>query len=95
MAKYDIGDLVRATGTFRDLDEVLVDPDTVTFKSKAPSGAVVSRTYPTDVTKESVGVYHSDWSLNETGTWYLRIESTGAAQAAEEITISVARSVFA
>ena len=91
---YDKGDLLRATGTFRDLNDALVDPTTVTFKAKKPDGTVTTRTYPTNVTKESVGVYYTDWDIDTSGTWSLRVESTGTAQAAEEVRISVASSQF-
>ena len=45
---YDLGDLVRLTGTFKNTTGALIDPGTVSFKVRAPGGAVTTYVYPTD-----------------------------------------------
>jgi uncharacterized protein YfaS (alpha-2-macroglobulin family) len=91
---YDQGDLLRVTARFFDLEDEPVDPTTVTFKAKAPDGSVTERTYPADVTKEATGVFFTEWDLDAPGRWYLRVESTGEGQAAEETTVRVSESAF-
>lgn len=83
---YDIGDLVRVSGAFTDVNDADIDPTTVTFKFTDPSGNTTSYTYVTDaeVVKDSTGHYHVDVSVDEAGTWYYRWESGGSGQAAEE-----------
>lgn len=62
----------------------LTDPATVTFKVRPPRGAAV-RTYTfagATVTKESVGIYVVNETLDVDGRWKWRPEGTGAAAAA-------------
>lgn len=87
---FDKGDLLRVEATFRDLADELVDPATVTFKAKPPSGDVRTEVGAQD----SEGVYHAEFDLDVAGSWHLRVESTGIGQAAEEATIRVRKSAF-
>jgi hypothetical protein len=45
---YDIGDAVRCSATFKDSSNAAVNPTTVTFKYKDPSGNVATLVYGTD-----------------------------------------------
>lgn len=83
---YDIGDLVRITGTFTNSAGVVIDPTTVLFKHKDPSGNKTTLTYGVDsaVVRTSTGVYYVDLSVDEVGTWYYRWQSTGTGQSAGE-----------
>ena len=83
---YDLGDLVRITGTFKDEDGAVLDPTTVYFEYKTPAGVVTTLTYGIDgsVIRDSTGVYHCDLDANASGEWYCRWYSTGTGQAAEE-----------
>lgn len=83
---YDVGDLVRVSGVFTDVDDEDIDPTTVTFKFTDPLDNTTSYTYVTDaeVVWDSKGHYHVDVSVDESGTWYYRWSSTGTGQAAEE-----------
>lgn len=93
---FDVGDLVRCTGTFREVNNALIDPDEVFFKFRNPNGLVTTYTYGTDtqLKRDSVGLFHVDLNASIAGTWYYRFYSTGAAQAADEESFEVAPSVF-
>lgn len=85
---YDIGDLVRLTGTFSGTDGTLVDPTTVVLKIKPPGGSVSTVT----PTRESTGVHYHDYTPSAHGTHLYRFEGTGAAQAAEDSVFYVRKS---
>lgn len=85
MNTYQIGDIVRLTGTFRDVNDVLVDPSGVRFmyiKPNTPT-AITTKTYLTDieVVKDSVGIYHLDITITESRRWFYRTEGFGANNA--------------
>lgn len=91
MNTHDIGDRVRVTCTFKNLDDVLTSPTTVTAEMLAP-GATVPTT-PT-VTAGSTGVYYVEVDAALAGIYRLRFEGTGALVAAAEHAFSVRRSYF-
>ena len=81
---YDVGDLVKVTGTFTDSDGNAVDPTALTVYYKDPSGNISELVYltDTDVVKASTGVYTAN--VDVSGRWYYRFKGTGSAQAAGE-----------
>ena len=83
---YRMGDDVRCTGTFTDSDGAAIDPATVIFSVKDPSGNVDSYIYGVDaeVVKSATGVYYVDVDADESGDWWYRFHSTGTGKAAEE-----------
>lgn len=83
---YDVGDLVRVTGTFTDSDGTAVDPTTVTVYHKDPSGNITEWVYltDTDVVQDTNGTYYADIDIDESGRWYYRFKGTGSGQAAGE-----------
>jgi hypothetical protein len=83
VSSYDVGDKARVTATFGSGS---IDPSTVVAKVKNPLGQVTTYTYGTDaaLVRSSLGVYYIDVSLTVAGTWWVRFESTGTGQAAEE-----------
>lgn len=93
---YDVGDVVRITGTFTNAASGAVDPGTVYAKYKDPSGTVTTLTYLVDVAlvRVSAGVYYTDVNADETGRWYYRFSSTGTGQAMEEGAFLVRQSNF-
>lgn len=94
---YDLGQLVRITGTFTDSGGTVTDPATVIFAYKAPGDtAATEYTYGVDaeVVNSGTGVYYVDLDLDEVGTWYYRFYSTGTGQAAEESRLIVQESNF-
>ena len=88
---YDIGDLVRVTGTFTNAAGTATDPAVVKFSYRDPSENITTLTYGTDaaVVKSATGIYYSDVSIDEAGVWWFRWFSTGTGQAAGESWVDV------
>lgn len=76
---YDVGESPRVSKDFE------VDPTTVTFKFKPPTGTVTTYIYGTDaqIVRDSYGKYHVDMDLTVAGIVYWRWESTGPPIASE------------
>ena len=89
---YDIGDVVRMTGTFT-VSSVATDPTTVTLKVKNPAATVSTYTYAlSQVTKSATGVYYKDTTIDTAGTWMYEWTGTGACAVVEEGQIYVRKS---
>lgn len=86
--RYEIGALVRLTGTFTDPnnDDAAIDPTNVLLDVKEPGKDVTSYTYGVGgtIVKDSTGAYHADISVSTAGRWWYRWYSTGTAQTADE-----------
>lgn len=93
---YDVGDLVRLTGTFTDADGVATDPTAITIRIKTPARVETTYTYGVDagVERDSTGVYHIDVDITQVGTWFYRWAGTGAVKAAQENVLTVRESAF-
>lgn len=96
MNQYDVGDLVRVTGVFKDAAGTAIDPATVAFKVKKPDRSITTYLYGTDVQliKESTGNYRVDISADVKGKYKYRWYSTGNGQAAGEDEFEVIKSNF-
>lgn len=92
---YDIGDMVRCTGTFTASGSS-VNPAAIMFKVKTPAGVVTTYTYGTDaaLVRDATGVYHVDVSVAEAGEYVYRFWSTGTGQAAAEGQFVVKATLF-
>jgi len=75
---YDIGDVVRCSCEIKDSNEVYIDPTTLVFNIKDPSGNITSYTYGVDVAviKSAVGRYYLDVTTDEAGQWHYSYQST-------------------
>lgn len=83
-SSYDIGDVVRLTGTFT-VGGAATDPTTVALTVQDPSGNDGAYTYAGGtVTKSSTGIYYKDVTLDEAGWWFYRWVGTGDCAAAGE-----------
>lgn len=94
---YQVGDLVRATGTFTNAAGTVTDPAAVLAQYRDPSSNTASLTYGVDaaLVKDSTGVYHVDIDADEVGWWHYRFYSTGSGQAASApVAFYVAASSF-
>jgi hypothetical protein len=100
MNEYDVGDVVKMKGTFKEND-VVKDPPVVRFLYAKPGSTTVTLVYGTDlnVIRDSEGVYHVDMPINtgEHGTWYYRAEGwtvdvPAVRKGAGESAFSVAKS---
>jgi hypothetical protein len=96
MTSYDLGDVVRITGTWTDSGGTATDPGTIAFNYTDPNGAATSLTYPTDaeIVKSSTGVYYVDVTASLEGTWFWRWVSTGSGAAADEGQFAVTRTTI-
>lgn len=96
MSEYDIGDVVRLTGTFTTSAGAAVDPTTVTFKLKTPAGLTTTYVYGTDaaIVKTGTGVYYVDWLTTMQGVHHVRWAGTVANIAAGEDSFTVRESQF-
>lgn len=84
MSCYDVGDEVRLSAVFMDIDGNDQDPTAVYLWYEDPSGNEVTLTYGVDVAlvKDAVGQYHADIDVDEVGRWPYRWYSTGTGRAA-------------
>lgn len=83
---YDSGDQIRVTSIFTNSTAAAVDPTTITYKYKDPSGNVTTLVYGSDadVVRSTQGTYYIDITLDEAGTWHDRIAGTGGTVGAAE-----------
>ena len=83
---YNVGDLIRTTGTFTNADGTATDPTAVFAAYGDPSGNTTTLEYGVDVAlvRDSTGNYHVDIDADEAGRWYYRFYSTGTGQASSE-----------
>lgn len=91
---YNIGDLIRIQGTFKDISGTVVDPTNITLKVKVPAGTVSTYYYPCTITRTSTGVYYFDFAITASGTHYYNWAGTGAYTVADESSFEVVSSVF-
>lgn len=82
---YNVGDLARLWGEFRDDDDDPQDPTTVNLSIREPGGRIRKYTYGTHAAliKDSVGNYYLDYSV-PAGWTFFRWHSEGTGQAAVE-----------
>ena len=94
--KYDIGDRIESTGTFRNAAKVLTNPTTARFKIRKPDGTETTLQFGVDgdVTNPSTGVFKCPVTFDAAGSWYLRWVGTGAIVAAVEDEVVVEVSQF-
>ena len=93
---YTIGQKVRLTATFTDIDGNAIDPGGVTFSYKPPGEDMVTLVYDVDDEPERhwAGVYYLCLYLDKVGTWPYFWRSTEPGRASHEGRIVVQRSQF-
>jgi hypothetical protein len=81
------GNIIRFFLTFRDADDALADPTTVTCEV----GTTALDALGLSVIHDSTGKYHADWDTTGllAGTYYAKAVATGAIIAAREIPVRV------
>lgn len=79
--------------TFRcnfQVSGVDTDPTTVSLYVRMPDGTTATYTYAGGtLTKDSVGDYSKQITLNQRGIWYYAWTGTGACQASDSGTVTV------
>lgn len=93
---YDIGDVVRCAVAFTNAAGTAVDPTTVKFRIRKPDRSIDFYTYGVDaeVIKDSTGNYHMDILIDQSGTWYYRMEGITTNRGAGETSLIIRRSKF-
>jgi hypothetical protein len=96
---YDVGDVVRITVSFTDIDGEVADPTDVSVSYRVPRGTITTLAYGTDaeVVKDSSGVYYVDVAVPAAASGsklQYRWVGTGAIVAAVEGEITVRMSAF-
>jgi hypothetical protein len=88
---YDVGDLVKVSVLFTDVNDEPADPATVSLAFSDPSGNSLTYDYGSDpeVVKNSTGSYYVELSIDEAGDWFYRWYSTGAGQGSEQSQFAV------
>ena len=81
--EYQVGDLVRITGTWTDSAGVATDPTTVLGTHTDPSGVSTALTVGGGITKSATGVYYYDIDADEAGTWIYRFYGQGGGATAQ------------
>jgi hypothetical protein len=77
------------------LNGVPTDPTIAQVSIKTPTGSTVTLTYPeTDFVRTELGVFEVYYTLDESGTWWFRSEGAGVVDGVDEMSVSVANSVF-
>lgn len=66
---FQVGDMVRLSGAFTDINEAANDPGGVRCKVREPDGTVTTYIYLTDAAliKDSTGNYHVDFLTDQAG----------------------------
>ncbi len=97
MTEKNIGDKLRLTSTFRNINSVLTTPTTVTFVLKEPDET--KTTYISgvnaEIVTESEGVLHVDWSITQEGVHNYEFKGVGLVDTAEEGSFRVRRRAVA
>ena len=83
---YEIGNLIRVTGTFTDSDGNAHDPTSVFCSVLEPDGTQTDYEHGVDpeITNSATGVYYLDQAVDQEGFWYYRWYATGTGEAADE-----------
>lgn len=91
---YDLGDVTRFSVEVKNLEGVLIDPGTLKFIVKTPGGVSTTHVFGTDpaVVRTAIGVFHIDVAITASGTWHIRVETSGVGSGAEENSIFVRKS---
>lgn len=84
--RYQLGELARCEGEWKDEDGNYQDPTNVYFHLIDPSNNANTYQYGVDaeVVKVSTGQYYSDVPCDEVGVFLYRFYSTGANKSADE-----------
>ncbi len=86
---YNIGDLVRLTVVFTDINKVPENPTTVLLDILAPDGTTVT---PPAITNPTTGTFYADLPITQAGIYKYRFTGTGTVQAVQEGQIVVSPS---
>lgn len=87
-----IGGRPTVRGTFRDDDDVLADPTSITVTTRDPTGAEIDYTSPhAAIVNVSTGIWDFQFPAPVTlaGTWWVYMKGNSGVQAASEIKLKI------
>ena len=96
MSAYKLGNTVKVSAVFRDVDGDLTDPNTVTARKKVPAGTETSYVYGVDaaLVRNSIGSYYLLIPTTTAGTYYYRFVGDDDMDTANEGSFTVNMSAF-
>jgi hypothetical protein len=72
------------------LSGVPTDPTVLQCTVRSPSGTSVTLNYPdVNLTRRDLGFFEANVTVSEGGTWWVRFEAAGVADAVQEISFEV------
>jgi len=88
------GAVVQVSLSIKNMTNVLADPSAIRFLVKLPDSSVVTYVYgvAAEFVKDSVGNYHIDLVMNQSGTWVYRWETDSPNGGADEGVVKVNKS---
>lgn len=86
-SRYDVGDTIRLQARFTDTGGNPIDPDSVTIMVRHPDESESSL----PLEHPSSGVYYSDFTITDSGTYRWRVFSTGSLAMAGESVFTARR----
>lgn len=87
-----VGSRPKVEGEFRNDEEVLEDPTSITVITRDPSGDQVTYTTPhATIVNLSVGIWEFQFPnpITEAGTWWVYMRGNSGVQAANEIKLKI------
>ena len=90
----NVGDKIRITATFIDINGLATDPTIVRFKILSPNEVETLWQYPSNIQKESTGIYYAEIPIIISGKYLVKFEGLGAVMAATEDILILANSKF-
>lgn len=95
MATWELGQQIRSTAVYTDINGDLVDPSVVILKTSAPDG---TETWYSNgsagMSNPGTGTYYVEYTPSANGLWRRRWETTGNLITADEATFWVRDSQF-
>lgn len=96
---YDVGDVVRLRGIFKDAAGALANPTTIRLKVRIPTTPTTEVTYTYGVDggliRNSVGDHSYDYPPTVSGRYFYRWIGTGSIVTADEKSFLVRKTAFA
>jgi hypothetical protein len=81
MNTYDIDTRVQLNAAFVVFGTTTpIDPTVVNLFLAAPDGTISEFTYPDQIVRDDVGLYHVQETLDEAGVWTYKWQGTGLAE---------------
>lgn len=93
---YLVGQVVRISADIHDENGLLADPGSLALKTRVGSGQIRAYAYGAapELVRDSVGVFHADLPLTESGQMFYRWETDAPNKGAAEGRIIISEGRF-